>query len=336
MELENKKIFLTGATGFIGRHLAQMLAEKNHVTALVQMPCEDTSLSLLKSWGVSIIKGDLLDPPSYNAQIKECDYVFHLAALFDLDGDKKSLYEVNVEGSRKLAESCSKSGVKKFLYFSTAYVVTGTRQRDGITENEPYSGKYRNWYEWSKAEAEKSLSAICGKAHLPLVIIRPTTVYGPGSTYGWYLALWSFSYKRSFLSGDGSSKIHFVHVLDVTRATAHLACADTSDRDIFFVCDDAPYTQKESAGLFCQAIGVSPPRLFLPKWFMKAALKLPLHSVLFGPMSTNSIDYYADNFTFTNSKLKSTGFSLKYPDIKQGIPETIDWYLRNGLLKSSR
>ena len=330
--LKGQNIFLTGATGFIGRHLALTLARENNVTALVRGPRTDNKDKDLLAAGIKIAWGDYSDSKTYATEIAKADYVFHFAALFKIDAGKEELYNANVLGTKALLEACKDSRLKRFICCSTAYVSSGHGERDGIKEDEPYAQDPRNWYEWSKAEMEKEALAYCAEHKLPLVIIRPATVYGPGALYAWFAAFQLVSQQKIVLSSGGRNKIHFISVHDVVDAAIHLAEKEGTIGQIYTICDERPYTQKEVVTLMRRVMGVKGPLFSVPKGLLKVLLSIPVISAYFAGLSSAIADFYADNFTFSNQKLKSTGFTYRYPDFKDGVQETVRWYADNKIL----
>jgi len=331
--LKNQKIFITGATGFIGHHLAKELAKENQVTALVRLPRKDNKEKELIAQGIKIASGDLSDASGYAAELAQSDYVFHLAALFKIDSDKEGLYKDNVLGTKLLLDACKDSKVKRFVYFSTAYVSSGRQERDNITEDEPYAQDPRNWYEWSKAEAEKVTLSYCKDQHLPITIIRPATVYGPGELYAWFVAFELFARHKGSLSSGGRNKIHFISVFDVVRAAIHLAEKNEAVGQAYTICDERPYTQKEAIVLMRKAMGVGGPLLNIPKKLFRWLVQYcPPFAQWLGGLTVEVADFYMDSFTFSNKKLKSTGFTYLRPEFKDGLDEAVRWYAENKIL----
>lgn len=329
--MKNQRIFITGATGFIGRHLALELAKDNQVAVLVRGPRSDEKDKEFLSYGIKIVWGDLLDSNTYAAEIKNMDYVFHLAALFKIDAGKEQLYNANVLGTRALLETCKDSGLKRFIHFSTAYVSAGREERDNIAESHPYSAGPRNWYEWSKAEAEKIALRYYKEHHLPITIIRPATVYGPGNLYGWHIAVVLIWHKKIFLSNGGKNKIHFVSVSDVVKAAVYLAEREGATGEIYNICDERPYSQREAVVSLCKVMKIDRPLFSLPKSLFRLSLNIPLVSGFFYGLTPEVADFYLDNHTFSNKKLKDAGFVFLHPEFKDGLEETFRWYAEHNM-----
>ncbi|MDD4908069.1 MAG: NAD-dependent epimerase/dehydratase family protein [Candidatus Omnitrophica bacterium] len=331
--LKGQNIFLTGATGFIGRHLALALAGENNVTALVRGPRKDNKDKDLLASGIKIVWGDYTDSKTYAAEIVKADYVFHFAALFTIEAGKDELYKANVLGTKTLLEACKGTKIKKIVYSSTAYVSAGRRERDNIAEDEPYADDPRNWYEWSKAESEKDALRYYQEQGVPVVIIRPATVYGPGNLYAWFVAFNLFAHNRGALTAGGRNKIHFVSVFDVAAAAEYLADKEGTQGQIYTICDEHPYSQREAIVMMRRAMNIKFPLLDVPKWVFKLMMSIPpLNNWWLYGLRPEVADFYMDNFTFSNQKLKKSGFTYQRPDFKDGLEETVRWYAENKIL----
>lgn len=329
-----RRIFITGATGFIGKYLALRLAKENKIFALVR-PQSIGKAALLKEAETEIIEGDLLDKYTYSKKLNSVDYIFHLAALFKLGATRDELYKYNIVGTQRLLESCLGKNIRKIVHFSTAYVA-GTKEANFIKEIEPYPKKFKNWYEWSKAESEKLALDFYKKYNLPVVIVRPSIVYGPGSTYGFYNAL-NIIAKGKLMAypGDGKNKVHLIHIEDLINAVIHIAQLENRMSEIYHICDDFPHTCAELINFACQQLGVRPPAIILPRFLVKLGIKSPyINRLIFNGNSTRLLDYFLYNQTFSNTKLKSTGFLFTYPNPLIGLQSTINWFKENKILSS--
>lgn len=326
-----KSIFITGATGFIGENLALKLAERNQVYALVR-PESIKKTTNLKEKGVQTITGDILNSNSYSEKLKGVDYVFHLAALRKLDAPKKLMYKYNVLGTQKLFEACPDKDIKKIIYFSTAYVA-GTKEKEFIMEDEPYPKRFKNWYEWSKVEGEKIVFGFYKKYNLPIVILRPAIVYGPNSFWGFYDALSLISRGKFWvIPGSGKNKIHLIYVDDVVSAAIYLAEQEETTGKIYHLCDDNASTCNELVKILCKHLGIKLPVLHLPRYLARALIRVPFCKPFFRGVSAELLDYFLYHQSFSNKKLKTTHYLLRYTELENNLKMTIDWYRNNRIL----
>ena len=179
------KIFLTGADGFIGSHLAEYLVKKGEdVKALVQY-------NSFNSWGwidsfenelkknIDIFEGDIRDPFAMKKAIKGCDVVIHLAALISIPYSyisPKSYFDTNVNGTLNILEACLENGINRVLVTSTSEVY-GTAKFVPIDESHPLQGQ--SPYSASKIAADQLAFSYFSSYNLPITIVRPFNTFGP-------------------------------------------------------------------------------------------------------------------------------------------------------------
>ena len=189
MKLEDSRVFITGATGFIGGRIAERLWLEYHVRArcLVQNSSHAVRLARLP---VILCPGNVLDSESLDKGIGNSDVIFHCA--YGSTADQQLNSRINEEGLRNLGEFALMRGTKRFIHMSSA-AVYGANLPEVVTEGTPVSysaDEYGN----SKIRAE----AICHELSaqgLPVVIIRPTIVFGPFSP------IWTIGVMKRVLSG---------------------------------------------------------------------------------------------------------------------------------------
>lgn len=175
------KVFVTGATGFIGSHVARLLRERgDDVVALVRSPARATALVGI---GCELIEGDLNNRIDVDRGVEGSDAVIHLAARWEVGipkADCPKMEDVNVGGVRRVLDSASENNTPRAVYVSTVNVFGDTK---GQIADESYQGTgsrtFYSCYESSKFKAHKlAESRIQGGA--PVVIVQPGLVYGPG------------------------------------------------------------------------------------------------------------------------------------------------------------
>ena len=173
------KYFITGATGFIGGRLARQLREAGHeVIAVVRNPAKAQELAQL---GVTLHQGDVTEKESMRKPMTGVDGVFHVAGWYKVGvRDKSQAYAINVQGTRNVLELMKELNIPKGVYTSTLAVNSDTRGVEA-DENYHFTGKHISVYDQTKAEAH-GVAAKMIKEGLPLVIVQPGLVYGPGDT----------------------------------------------------------------------------------------------------------------------------------------------------------
>lgn len=185
MDYKDKRVFVTGAGGFIGSHLVERLVEEG---AKVRALClynskgfwgwlENSPDGIKKS--IEVVLGDIRDKNLMENCTKDIDIVFHLAALIAIPYSyiaPESFIDTNIKGTLNLLEGARKNNVKRFVHISTSEVY-GTPDKIPIDEKNELKGQ--SPYSASKIGADKICEAYFCSYDLPIVIIRPFNTYGP-------------------------------------------------------------------------------------------------------------------------------------------------------------
>jgi len=173
------KYFITGATGFVGGVLARKLREQGHEThASVRTPDKAKEL---KAVGVKLFKGDVTDKESMREAMTGVDGVFHVAGWYKIGTrDKSDGEKVNIKGTRNVLELMQELKISKGVYTSTLAINSDT-QGKAVDESYHFTGVHLSEYDRTKAVAHEIANEFIAKG-LPLVIVQPGTIYGPGDT----------------------------------------------------------------------------------------------------------------------------------------------------------
>lgn len=173
------KYFVTGATGFVGGVLARKLREAGHeVHASVRSPKKAKELEAI---GVKLFKGDVTDKEFMRAAMTGVDGVFHVAGWYKIGTrDKRDGERVNIQGTRNVLELMQELKISKGVYTSTLAVNSDTHGQL-VDETYHFAGKHLSEYDRTKAAAHEIAKDFMAKG-LPLVIVMPGLIYGPGDT----------------------------------------------------------------------------------------------------------------------------------------------------------
>ncbi|MBK5233163.1 MAG: NAD-dependent epimerase/dehydratase family protein [Thermoleophilia bacterium] len=175
------KIFMTGATGFIGTSTARHLAEQgHHLTCLVRDRSRATDLSEL---GCELVDGDLSDQDRLAVQMQGSDAVVHNAALYEVGipaSRHQALKEANIDGTSNVLNACLMSNIPRVLYVSTCAVFGNTNHEIVDESFERPNLDFTSYYEETKYEAHQIAKDLIKNQNLPCVIAQPAGVYGPG------------------------------------------------------------------------------------------------------------------------------------------------------------
>jgi dihydroflavonol-4-reductase len=174
------KAFVTGATGFLGSHVARVLAEQGSDLRLLVRPTSD--LRNLEGLNADRVAGDLRDPASIEKALSGCDVVFHVAADYRLwVRDPAEMYRSNVEGTRSLLEAARKQGVRRVVYTSSVATMgftSKTNYGNVADEQSPVLlADMIGHYKRSKFMAEQ-VAVEAARSGVDVVIVNPTTPIG--------------------------------------------------------------------------------------------------------------------------------------------------------------
>lgn len=218
------KIFITGATGYIGQELIKKLVFQGASIVALCRPGSDRSGIIHPR--VHIAEGDLFTHAEIVKGMKGCDQVYHLAAYARVWSRDKSIYhKVNVEGTKNILDHALSAGVRKMVFTSTAGVLgPAVDANSPVDERTTRLQPFFNEYEETKWQAEQLCLEFSQKG-LPVVIVNPSRVYGPGaeteSNAISKLITLFLRGKWRFIPGDGKSVGSYVYVDDVVNG--HIA-----------------------------------------------------------------------------------------------------------------
>lgn len=211
------KIFITGGTGFIGRHVVRRLAEDKHQLFCLARPTSDTET--LREFGATIVLGDVSDKGSLRDAMKGCDWVVNLANFFDFwSADRRVYREINIVGTQNIMETAIELGVAKVVHVSTAAIYGNARWP--VTEASELGNYCPSEYGRTKREGDLVAWELYHEKKLPLVMIYPGSVLGPDDhkASGRYVS--NLIHGRMPAQVLTGSVFPFVHVRDVAEAIA--------------------------------------------------------------------------------------------------------------------
>lgn len=331
---ENKKplALLTGATGFIGSHLAGSLLKQGfRVKALVR-PTSD--LRWIKGLELELITGSLQDNSFLEQAASGADYIFHLAGAVKAK-DPKDFYLHNTRATMNLARAAMTAapGLKRFL-FASSQAAAGPAEclERPVCERDvcrPLSD-----YGRSKLQAEQELMEISGK--LPVTIVRPPSVYGPRDTEVLVYFKW-VNRGLALLPGLRTRHANLIYVKDLVDGMMLAAASQSSPGKTYFLAGDRSYSWDEISETIAGCLNKKILKLRLP-------LQLAHLSALFNEAGAYLLDKPAmvtrqkvremsqRYWTVSSQSAKEDfGFQCRY-DLARGIAETAKWYKEQGWL----
>lgn len=334
------KIALTGATGFLGRALTRGLLDEGHAVRALARPTTDRGD--FPPGAVEWVTGDLDDPDSLLALIDGADHIIHAAGMLGEFGVSEETYrQVNAEGTRNILAATAAALTEgrlgpnaRLLHVGSAGVLGPIRGRpDGFLFDETMRLAPSNAYERSKTLAE-SYAREFALAGLPVVIVRPEFVYGPGDLH--VLGLFRAVQRGVFFYiGNGHNHCHPTYIDDAVDGM--LACLERGRvGQVYQIAGPRSVSFRELAETIAAKLGVPQPRLRLPKVLASlGAAGLEVVGDVTGraiPLSRTGVAFFSEDRRFTTAKAeRELGYKPKV-DLAEGIARTVAWYRVEGLL----
>ena len=312
------KYFVTGATGFVGGVLVKKLREVGHeVNASVRSPEMAKDMQAL---GVKLFKGDVTDKESMREAMTAVDGVYHVAGWYKVGTrDKSGGARVNINGTRNVLELMQELNIPKGVYTSTLAIDSDTK---GVLADENYhfTGEHLSEYDRTKAEAHKLANEFI-KQGLPLVIVQPGLIYGPGDTSTVRVNLLDLLNGKLPMLPNQTGYC-WAHVDDAVDGHI-LAMEKGKTGESYIICGE-PFTALDAFTLAAKTANVKAP-MTVPYQMMKAlsVLVTPFDSLMpptytsEGLRVVSGVTYYGDN-----SKAKrELGFNPR--PVSEGWAETV-------------
>jgi predicted dehydrogenase/nucleoside-diphosphate-sugar epimerase len=250
-----KRVLLTGATGFIGSRVAEILALRDgwQVRALVHNPGSAARLARLP---VAMVHMDLGSPQDLTRIIEGCDAIVHCAIGW---GDRNQMFKVTVEGTRNLLQAARTAKVKRFVHLSTI-AVHDLNMSGLLDETTPIAPSRGDVYGESKAEAER-LVLDAAKLGLVSVVLRPACVYGPFSRSFTTCPIQALAEGRFrwVQSADGPSNTVYIDNLIEAIVKVLEAPVEKIRGEVFTISDPEQMSWREFYSYFAEALGLLLP-----------------------------------------------------------------------------
>ncbi len=322
------KVFITGGTGFIGERLTEKLISENHIITLLVRNPSLPDISLTNR--VAFIKGDLSDKEVLKEGMKNCDWVFHMAAFTKPWAEDPSLIaKTNVTGTVNVLEAALECNVKKVVITSTGGTMGYSRDGNPVDESANPEPVYKTMYDRTKAEAEKLAIDFCKKG-LEIVIVNPTRVYGPGkltksNSFTKIIKLYNSGLWR-IIPGDGGIIGNYVFIDDVVEG--HILAANSGRSGQRYILGGTNLSFRELFTVIGETAGKKRAMFCLSFNFMKGFIKMAmLFSKISGipPVLTSDwLDKYMNNWIMSSEKAqKELGY--KITPFRTGVSKTIQW-----------
>jgi nucleoside-diphosphate-sugar epimerase len=347
---ERPRSLVTGSCGFIGTSMIETLHRAGHeiIATDLQEAYEKDDLkkgrfgSVLKKLDIRFIPSDMRNSETLRELPGDVDYIFHIASVFSYSAPWEVLKKVNVDGTMELLKLLTGNKKLKRIVVWGAGGVYGLPSKSSLPFKEDETlPNPRSDYILSKFHQELTVMNFSRKNGIPYTIIRPTTVYGPRGVYGsGSLIMTPATSPVVVVPACLKFRMPTIHVHDVCGAALFLAQSRDAEGEVFNVNDDSQMKVVEFFEFIASETGkklVKIPVLNAKTLKFVATLaargaRLVSTYITHKPPSIeeDTVAYMDEDFVYSNEKLKSLGYKFIYPDVRDGVRNTLKWYQENG------
>ena len=258
------KYFITGATGFIGGRIAHLLLESGH--ELVVLARNSERAKSLITQGATVIEGDITRKESMREGMEGVDGVFHIAAVYKFGFRNNAMMErINIDGTRNVLKLMKELNIQKGVYTSTVGVYSDTKGQI-VDESYCYKGKPLSEYERTKWIAHYEIARVMQDEGLPLVIVLPGLVYGPGDTSSVGEMLSQYINKKLYMIPK-TGAFCWGHVDDI--AQGHILAMEKGKPGEEYIIAGPPHDIDEAFSIMEKLTGIKAPKIRMPSWSLK-------------------------------------------------------------------
>lgn len=257
------RIFLTGASGFVGGRAARRLVSQGHT--VLAMARSDASAQRVASTGAQVVRSSLATVTA--ADLRGVEVVVHAAAYVEEYGPEAVFDEVNVEGTRRLLEASRQAGVERFVHISSVASIWDGGDLVDVDEDTPFPAAFRFPYARTKAASER---LVRGAEGLHTVVLRPCFVWGEGDTTV-LPVLRRMVAEGSWVWLDQGRAVNSTSHVDNVVHAIELALTRGQDGAAYFITDDRDRSLREFFTELAATEGLELPERSVPGWLVRGA-----------------------------------------------------------------
>jgi len=254
------EVLITGGNGLLGHHLVSALQDRGDSVRVLALPAEDTRW--LERRGVAVYSGDVRQPSTLAAPMRGARVVLHLAGLMGVWRPMQDYHAVNVTGTENVCRAALGAGVDRIVHVSswTVYgMALGEPAREDLLLR-----PFREPYAVTKAAGDIAVQRMIAEDHLPAVIVRPGTFFGPGDHLHFGRMADRLRAGKGVIVGPGDNALPFVYVTDVVQGLLLALDRENAVGQAYNITNDSPLTQEQFLEAIAREIGAAPPRVHVP------------------------------------------------------------------------
>ncbi len=328
------RVFLTGATGLVGSHVAERLRDEGHdVMALVRA---GSDTGFLESIGAELHVGDITEAESMTGAMAGCDGLVHSAAVVVGRVPWERYLELNVKATERVLEAAAAAGLRRAVHVSSVAVYggAGVMRRAPVTEDTPLDLPLSDteFYARSKRLAEEAAWRFQREGRLEVVVARPALVYGERDRVAVPRLVRALSFPVVPLVGGGRSRLPMVYAGNAASAIVRMLLSARAPGRAYNLATDFPITQRDIFHLFSKQLGRRPLFVWVP---YKAMLSLAwmferiTQAVSNRPPFVNrrNVSFIGGGNPFDSSRAREELAWKPEVSHEEGVRRAVDWYL---------
>lgn len=254
------KIFVTGASGFVGGAFTRAAVKAGH--DVLAMARSEKSARTVEALGAKAVRCELgkVNPE----QLAGCDAIVHSAAFVEQWGSRAEFYAANVDGTTQLLDAAQQAKVPRFIHISTEAVLLYGQALHDIDENYPYPMSTPYLYSETKAEAERRVLG-ANRQGFTTISLRPRMIWGPGDETLLPVAVQMVKSGGFMWIDGGRMRTSMNHIDNLVHAIL-LSLSRGRGGEAYFVTDGEDMTLREFLGGYLKSQGLTPPDRSIPSW----------------------------------------------------------------------
>jgi len=318
-----KRAFITGGSGFLGRHLIADLRKRNvEVRALAR---SDEACKRFAAAGAQAVPGDISDVRALQSGMESCDLVFHAAAIVRDWGNLADFQQVNVQGTVNVLEAAKAAKVNRFVHVSSEAVLAGTASLQNIDEKVPLPAHPLGPYATTKGLAEKAVLS-ANTEGFATIVVRPRFVWGKGDTSVLPQIVEAVQKGTFRWIAGGRYLTSTTHVENATEALI-LAAEKGRPGEIYFATDGAPVEFRAFISQLLKTQGIAPPTRSVPRWLARTSAAIvesiwPILGAKGAPPATRmAVKMLGEEVTISDAKARAELGYSSHIDRDGGLSE---------------
>ena len=323
------RVFVTGASGFIGGALATRLLERGD--DVVGLARSDGAAEKIAARGAEVARGDLLDEESLAAGMVGCETVYHVAGMNShCPADPDMMLKVNVGGAAAAVRAAARAGIRRMVYTSSAAAL-GERPGTVGTEECAHRGSYLSVYDRSKHEGEQAVFAAAAETGVEVVAVNPSSVQGPPRTGGNGAII--IAYLNGKLPVFVETQVSVVDIEDCVEG--HLLAAEHGETGRRYVLNGATLHSLEALEMVSELSGVRDRVRMIPPAVARAAAAIAEAAYRIRGKTPSvcraRIRTILHGHRYDGSRA-ARELGLEYTPVAETFERTIEWAVSEGLV----